>query len=70
MKTYNKDIQDRGEAKEENWEKLYKFMDDNDFSNADFLACVCANLKHQEGKRFITMLMVGGEKFQIEFLKV
>ena len=70
MKNYNKDIQDRGEAQEGNRENLYKFMDDNDFSNADFLACVCANLTHQEGKRFITMLMVGGQKFQIEFMKV
>ena len=25
------------------WEQLFDFIDKNDFSCADFLACVCAN---------------------------
>lgn len=69
MKEFNKDIQDRGSAKEENWEKLSKFMDDNDFSNADFLACICANLLRQEGKRFVTTIILQGVQFKIDINK-
>ena len=67
MNKNNNDIQERGEG---DWEKLYQFMDENDFSNADFLACICANLTRQEGKKFSTRIMVAGVEFQIDIAKV
>lgn len=53
------------------WEKLYTFMDENDFSCADFLACVCANLNSypNEDKYYKTKLMVGGKIWNIEIEK-
>ncbi len=62
----NNDIQDKGHG---DWNKLYKFMDENYFSNADFIACICANLCRQEGKKFETSLLVGGQVFKISFIK-
>lgn len=51
------------------WEKLYNFMDENDFSCADFLACICAHLTENELKLawqiFTTTIMVAGVKFKI-----
>ena len=51
------------------WEKLYNFMDENDFSCADFLACICANLTENNLKLawqiFTTTIMVAGVKFKI-----
>lgn len=53
------------------WEKLYTFMDENNFSCADFLACVCASLNGypNEDKNYKTELMVGGTKFNIQIKK-
>jgi hypothetical protein len=50
------------------WDKLYNFMDENDFSNADFLACVCANLsKITYGSTpFNTTIAVAGYKWDIK----
>ena len=49
------------------WDKLYNFMDKNDFSNADFLACICANLsKITDGESpFKTQIAVAGYKWDI-----
>ena len=52
------------------WEKLYKFMDENDFSCADFLACVCAHLLENvlmhAWQNFKTEIMIQGVKFTIK----
>ena len=52
------------------WEKLYNFMDENDFSASDFMACVCANLMSYAnfGKQEIykTEIMIQGVRFKIE----
>lgn len=51
------------------WEKLYNFMDENDFSFADFLACICSRLIENNLKLAwqicITTIMVSGVKFKI-----
>lgn len=57
-----KDYFGRGEG---DWDKLYDFMDKENFSRADFLACVCASLLREPEKEFKTELMIGGIKFEI-----
>lgn len=49
------------------WDKLYNFMDKNDFSNCDFLACICANLSRiTDGiTPFDTTIAVAGYKWKI-----
>lgn len=51
------------------WEKLYNFMDENDFSCADFLAVICAHLLENNLKAawrvFKTEIMAAGVKFKI-----
>lgn len=51
------------------WEKLYDFMDENDFSCADFLSCICAHLLNNNLKfawtNFKTEIMLRGVKFKI-----
>lgn len=50
------------------WDKLYDFMDENDFSASDFMACVCANLLpllRLKWQVFKTELMIQGVKFKI-----
>ena len=50
------------------WDKLYNFMDENDFSASDFMACVCANLLsllRLKWQVFKTELMIEGVKFKI-----
>ncbi len=50
------------------WDKLYTFMDENDFRIVDFLACVCASLLRNIDNKyspFKTKLMVGGTIFNI-----
>lgn len=51
------------------WDKLYNFMDENDFSVADFLACVCANMlsycNFKINETYKTELMIQGVKFKI-----
>lgn len=51
------------------WEKLYEFMDNNDFSCADFLAVVCASLNKFPQTEFKSKLMVGGIEFNINIEK-
>lgn len=61
----NDEIFERGKG---DWDKLYKFMDENNFRSADFLACVCANLGRfidKDYSPFSTTLGVGGVKFHI-----
>lgn len=42
-----------------NWNKLFDFMDENEFTCADFLACVCSNLLRQPPeKEYKTKLMI------------
>ena len=57
---------DRGSG---DWEKLYNFMDENEFSCADFLACICASLLNNDLKfkwqNFKTEIMIQGVKFNI-----
>ncbi len=51
------------------WEKLYNFMDENDFSASDFMACVCANLLpllRLKWQNFETELMIQGVRFKIK----
>lgn len=56
---------DRGASKE-NFDKLAEFMDKNDFSCADFLACVCANISSYPQNEFETSLFVAGHEFNIK----
>ncbi len=58
-------IFDKGEG---DWEKLYTFMDENEFSCGDFCACICANLLRNPDKDFYTRIMVGGQEFEINGL--
>ena len=51
------------------WDKLYDFMDKENFSRADFLACVCASLLREPENEFGTELGVGGIKFEIKIRK-
>jgi hypothetical protein len=50
------------------WEKLFNFMDENSFSAADFLACVCANLLSYPTleNEYSTELMLQGQLFKIK----
>lgn len=52
------------------WNKLFDFMDSNNFSCADFLACICANLLENNLKykwqNFKTEIMIQGVKFKIK----
>ncbi len=51
------------------WDKLFDFMDENEFTNLDFLACICSNLFYKQGTKFKTELMLQGTKFKIEIRK-
>lgn len=51
------------------WEKLFIFMDENDFSVQDFLACVCANLLRYADVNYTTMLKIGGQDFLVQIDK-
>ena len=53
----------------ENFDKLADFMDENDFSCADFLACVCAHIAGYPQREFETELMVAGCVFKIKIEK-
>ena len=57
---------DRGNG---DWDKLYDFMDKENFSRADFLACVCASLLREPDKEFETRLMIQGVEFEINIRK-
>ena len=61
---------DRGVPRDhENWEKLFDFMDQNEFTPLDFLACTCAKFCKHRAKEFKTELMVGGQIFKINITK-
>ena len=48
------------------WNKLFDFMDENEFTCADFLACVCSSLLRQPPeKEYKTKLMIQGIEFKI-----
>ena len=50
------------------WEKLFNFMDENGFSVADFLACICANLLSYPTleNEYSTKIMLQGTVFKIK----
>jgi hypothetical protein len=54
---------------EKQWDKLYNFMDENDFSCQDFMSCVCATLLKYKEDKFNTTIMLGDVKFDIEINK-
>ncbi len=60
------DIFKHGEG---DWDKLLDFIDNNEFTVADMLAVICANLLKEKGKNFCTTLNVGGENFFIQLKK-
>ena len=60
------DIFNRGNG---DWDKLLNFIDENEFTILDFLACICANLLRENGNKFETELVVGGEKFEVTIKK-
>ena len=62
-------VKDHFERGEGDWDKLYDFMDKENFSRADFLACVCASLLREPENEFVTELMIGGIKFKIDINK-
>ena len=47
------------------WEKLSEYMDKENFTRSDFLACVCASLLNEPDKKFCTRLMLQGVEFKI-----
>ena len=55
---------EHGASKEE-FDKLADFMEQNNFSCADFLACVCAHIAHLPQKEFNTELLVAGYEWDI-----
>ena len=57
-------------AQNESWYKLFKFMDENDFSIQDFLACACANFLRYTETNYTTMLSVGNQDFLIQIDKI
>ena len=60
-----------GKAPEESWDKLFDFMDANEFTVSDFLACVCASLARYgaNDNNFDTEICVGGQIFEINIKK-
>lgn len=59
----------RGAITEKQWDKLLSFIERNDFTVQDFLACVCANLLRYTSTHYITKLSVGGTQFDITIRK-
>ena len=59
----------RGAITEKQWDKLLSFIERNDFTVQDFLACVCANLLRYTSTNYITRLSVGGTQFDITIQK-
>lgn len=58
-------------APEESWERLFTFMERNEFSVSDFLACVCASLARygDNDNDFETQLGVGGRIYDVKITK-
>ena len=59
----------RGSATKEQWDTLLSFIEQNDFSVQDFLACVCANLLRYTSTLYQTRISVGGTRFDITIQK-
>lgn len=55
--------------KDARWGKLFDFMDENEFTVQDFLACVCANLLGYTTPTYFTKLGVGRQTFSIAITK-
>ncbi|MCD7779843.1 MAG: hypothetical protein LUH05_04145 [Candidatus Gastranaerophilales bacterium] len=51
------------------WDKLFDFMDKNNFTCLDFLLCICSNLKNEPENEFKTEIKLRGTKFKIEINK-
>lgn len=53
------------------WEKLFNFMDENNFSAVDFLTCICSSLNNYPtiNKKYKTQLMIAGKIWNIEIEK-
>lgn len=51
------------------WEDLLRFMDENEFSCGDFLACICSSLLKHPSQFFNTRLMIQGVEFTINIKK-
>ncbi len=59
----------RGPATKEEWDTLISFIQSNDFTVQDFLACVCANLLRYTSTLYQTRISVGGTNFDITINK-
>lgn len=59
----------RGPATREEWDTLLSFIDKNDFTVQDFLACVCANLLRYTSTHYKTRIVVGNSLFDITITK-
>ena len=59
----------RGTATAEQWDTLLSFIENNDFSVQDFLACVCANLLRYTSTLYQTRISVGRTRFDITINK-
>lgn len=55
--------------KSANWDKLFDFMDKNNFSCSDFMACVCAHIGDYPQIEYNTELAVKNKKFKITIIK-
>lgn len=51
------------------WEKLFDFMEDNDFAAEDLLAVVCANISKQGNTEYEASIILANEIFDIRIEK-
>lgn len=54
---------------DERWANLYKFMDKNDFTMEDFLACVCANFTRYPQGYYKTDINFKDYSFEVKIMK-
>ena len=52
-----------------NWNKLFEFMRENDFTMQDFLACVCANFVRYPQGYYETQISVADHIFNVKITK-
>lgn len=51
------------------WGKLFDFMDENEFTMEDFLACVCANFARYGDRTYLSKVWVGKQLYKIQIEK-
>ena len=54
---------------EEKWERLFKVLNEEDFTLQDFLFCVCCNLRNKKEDEFKASMTIDNKFFEIEIKK-